>query len=145
MAEEIKNILLPVDGSEPSRRALDKGIYLAQKCGASLTLLYVVDMNKNISAFEQVSTGGYVPGEIKVEGYKVLMDMLRSVPQGIDVNYVVKVGNPGKTIVAYCEEQTFDLILIGSRGMSTYLKQILLGSVSQYVLLRSTCPIMIVK
>ena len=63
--EEFQHILVPVDGSEPSVRALEKAVYLAEKCGSQVTLLTVVDMNKEINSFEQVSTGGYVPGELK--------------------------------------------------------------------------------
>lgn len=65
MMEEFQHILVPVDGSEPSVRALEKAVYLAEKCGSQVTLLTVVDMNKEINSFEQVSTGGYVPGELK--------------------------------------------------------------------------------
>jgi nucleotide-binding universal stress UspA family protein len=46
--------------------------------------------------------------------------------------------------VEFCEEEKFDLIIIGSRGYSR-LKQMILGSVSQYVILRCTCPVMIVR
>lgn len=80
MNEELQHILVPVDGSEPSRRALEKAVYLAQKCGSSLTLLTVVDMNKEINSFEQVSTGGYIPGELKEKGYKLLLKLMPLIP-----------------------------------------------------------------
>ena len=35
MNEELQHILVPVDGSEPSRRALEKAVYLAQKTAAA--------------------------------------------------------------------------------------------------------------
>ena len=60
---EIKKILVPVDGTVPSRHAISMAIYLAQSCHAEITLLTVIDLNKHISAFEQVSTGGYIPAE----------------------------------------------------------------------------------
>lgn len=145
MNEEFTNILVPVDGSEPSRHALAKAVYLAQHCDAKLTLLYVVDMNKNINAFEQVSTGGYIPTELKEQGYKVLLDLSLSVPTELRPGYIVQIGDPGKAIVAFSEEKGHDLIIIGNRGATSYIKQILIGSVSQYVLLRSHCPVLIVK
>jgi nucleotide-binding universal stress UspA family protein len=142
--EELHSILVPVDGSEPSRRALHKAVYIAGHCGASLTLLNVVDLNKEINSFEQVSTGGYVPSELKVKGYELLTEMVRDVPRDMPLRTVVKIGDPAKTTVEFCEEEKFDLIIIGSRGYSR-LKQMILGSASQYVILRCTCPVMIVR
>ena len=144
MNEELQHILVPVDGSEPSRRALEKAVYLAQKCGSSLTLLTVVDMNKEINSFEQVSTGGYIPGELKEKGYKLLLKLMPLIPDTIHAEAVVQIGYPAQNIVTYSEEHPVDLIIIGNRGLSG-LKKILLGSVSNYVLLRSHVPILIMK
>lgn len=140
----MQHILVPVDGSEPSRRALERAVFIASNCHSELTVLYVVDMNKEISSWEQVSTGGYIPGELKEKGYKILLDMMRSVPQTIKAQAVVRIGDPAKEIVAYTEEHEFGLIVIGSRGFSQ-LKQIVLGSVSQYVLLRVRIPTLVVR
>ncbi|PAK18975.1 hypothetical protein CJO36_10270 [Megasphaera elsdenii] len=52
--------------------------------------------------------------------------------------------DPAKNIVQYSEEHPTDLIIIGNRGLSG-LKKILLGSVSNYVLLRNQVPILIMK
>lgn len=144
MNEELQHILVPVDGSEPSRRALEKAVYLAQKCGSSLTLLTVVDMNKEINSFEQVSTGGYIPGELKEKGYKLLLKLMPLIPDTIHAEAVVQIGDPAQNIVTYSEEHPVDLIIIGNRGLSG-LKKIFLGSVSNYVLLRSHVPILIMK
>lgn len=99
MTEEFQHILVPVDGSEPSMRALEKAIYLAEKCGSHVTLLTVVDMNKEINSFEQVSTGGYIPGELKEKGYQVLLKLMPSIPKDIHVQAVVQIGDPAKNIV----------------------------------------------
>ena len=58
-------ILVPFDGSEHAGRALASAANLAALGGAKLTLLHVVDLNKKISSIEQVSTGGYIPAELK--------------------------------------------------------------------------------
>lgn len=144
MMEEFQHILVPVDGLEPSVRALEKAVYLAEKCGSQVILLTVVDMNKEINSFEQVSTGGYVPGELKEKGYQILLKLIPSIPKEIHVQAVVQIGDPAKNIVQYSEDHPTDLIIIGNRGLSG-LKKILLGSVSNYVLLRSQVPILIMK
>ena len=92
MMEEFQHILVPVDGSEPSVRALEKAVYLAEKCGSQVTLLTVVDMNKEISSFEQVSTGGYVPGELP--GYTVRL--LRWRRPGADAQHPQGNPRPGR-------------------------------------------------
>lgn len=139
-----RKILVPVDGSGPSRRALDKAVYLASLCDAELTLLNVVDLNKEISSFEQVSTGGYVPSELKESGYQLLAELMHVIPREIRAKAAVEIGAPPQTTVEYYERHGFDIIVIGSRGIGK-LKQIIMGSVSQYVLLRASCPVLIVK
>ena len=114
------------------------------KCSSQVTLLTVVDMNKEINSFEQVSTGGYIPGELKEKSYQILLKLMPSIPKEIHVQAVVQIGNPAKNIVQYSEDHPTDLIIIGNRGLSG-LKKILLGSVSNYVLLRSQVPILIMK
>ena len=104
MMEEFQHILVPVDGSEPSVRALEKAVYLAEKCGSQVTLLTVVDMNKEINSFEQVSTGDYVPGELKEKGYQILLKLMPSIPKEIHVQAVVQIGDPAKNIVQYSED-----------------------------------------
>lgn len=111
MMEEFQHILVPVDGSEPSVRALEKAVYLAEKCGSQVTLLTVVDMNKEINSFEQVSTGGYVPGELKEKGYQILLKLMPSIPKEIHVQAVVQIGDPAKNIVQYSEDHPTDLII----------------------------------
>ncbi|MCH4217117.1 MAG: universal stress protein [Megasphaera sp.] len=142
--EEIKHILVPVDGSDASQHALAKAIYLAEHCGSALTLFTVVDMNKEINSFEQVSTGGYVPEELKEKGYEILTALMHAVPCEIKADAVVRIGDPAPNIIEYCEQEPVDLIVMGNRGLS-HIKQILMGSVSQYVLLRSRVPVMINK
>ena len=50
---KFENILVPVDGSEQSLRALEKAEYIAELGDARLTLLNVVDLNKKISSFNE--------------------------------------------------------------------------------------------
>lgn len=144
MNEPLQHILVPIDGSDSSIRALKKAIYFAQLCQCQLTLLTVVDMNKEINSFEQVSTGGYIPEELKENGYKLLLTVIPLIPNTIHFHTVVKVGDPARCIIEYCETHQPDLIIMGNRGR-TGLKKILLGSVSNYVLLRSSVPVLIMK
>lgn len=138
------SILVPIDGSAPATRALSRATSLAEAFNAKLTIVYIVDLNAHMSAFEQVSGGGYVPEEIKQKGYEVLRKAERTLPAGLHSDVRLEIGNPARRILSIAEEESSDLIIMGSRGLSS-AKQILLGSVSHNVLVRSACPVMIVR
>ena len=91
-------------------------IHLAAATGAELTLLMVVDYNKNVAAFEQVSLGGYVPAELKIAAYQFLADLMHMIPPEIKARTRVEVGNPGEVICDVADEEQSDLIVMGSRG-----------------------------
>ncbi len=149
----LQNILVPIDGSEQSFRAANHAAYLASlskftKTASSMTLLYIVDMNKEVSAFEQVSLGGYIPSELKNKGYDILYDLKNQLftKAQIPINVVVKVGFPAEVIVEMAQDQDlhFSYIVMGSRGLGK-LRSIFLGSVSRYVLQHAPCPVLIVR
>ncbi|MCY8631696.1 universal stress protein, partial [Bacillus spizizenii] len=53
-------------------------------------------------------------------------------------------GEPGPTIVSYANENQFDMLIVGSRGLNS-LQEMVLGSVSHKVAKRANCPVLIVK
>lgn len=140
----LAKILVPIDGSEPSLCAAKYAAHLAKLSGNSeITLLYVVDMDKEVSSLEQVMMSGYVPQELKNKGYDILYDLKAKLDNSLSINISVQIGEPVDIIVDTAKENDFNLIVMGSRGQST-LKNILLGSVSQYVLKHAPCPVLIV-
>ena len=142
--EDFHKILVPFDGSEHAEKALARAVYLAKLCGSEILILNVVDLNKKISSFEQVSTGGYVPSDFKEEGYRILLNFADNIPKEIKTKYMVEIGRPPEIILDICKQETCDLIIMGSRGIST-LKQLILGSVSDYVMSNAVCPVMIIR
>ena len=140
----MKKVLVPFDGSEHSQRALKQAIYLAEHCQSQLALLYVVNPASKVSAFEQVSLSGCIPDKIKESGLAILHTAVKQVPPGLDPQTFLEMGEPGDVIVDFCQENNHDLIVMGSRGRGA-LKQLLLGSVSSYVLYYAPCPVLIVK
>lgn len=72
-------ILVPTDGSGQAFRAVNEAIHIAAMTGAHLTVLMVVDLNKHVAAFEQVSLSGYVPAELKIAAYQFLADLMHMV------------------------------------------------------------------
>ncbi len=142
--KKISKILVPVDGSKESICACKWACTVAQGTGAAIYLLHVVDLNLKMTSFDRVSMSGYIPESIKKQGEELLANYRRQMPRDIAVNLILKAGSPHQTIVNITEQTYPDWIIMGSRGASN-LKEIVMGSVSQYVLHHVSCPVMIVK
>lgn len=137
-------ILVPTDGSGTAFKAVGEAIQLAEATGAELTLLMVVDYNKNVAAFEQVSLSGYVPAELKIAAFQFLADLMHVIPRHVRAHTRVEVGDPAETVLDIAEEEESDLIVMGSRGFGTF-RRLLMGSVSSQVLAQAHCPVLVVK
>ena len=141
----IKNILHPTDFSEGSKAALNYAKFMAKQCGASLTLMYVVDEVTK-------SHGWYVPHISLDELYK---DMEASAKKQLehccyeelrdfkDVGKVVKKGIPEEEIVKYATEKGVDLIVMGTYSKSRM--DMVFGSTTEKVLRKSGCSVLCVK
>ena len=140
----IKRILVPTDGSGQAFKALGQAIDLARVCEAELTLLMVVNLNENVSAFERVSISGQVPAELKIGAFQFLAELMHVIPIEIRAHTRVEMGDPAELITYVAEEEESDLIVMGCRSMST-LKTFFTGTVSQYVMKHAYCPVLLCK
>lgn len=144
----LSKILVPVDGSANSHRALSYASFLAECCRAAVGVLHVVNLSAEVAAIGQLSTGGYIPdgvlNDLKETGNAVVNEALKLLPPGVAAIGFSEVGKPAETIVTFCAANGYDLIVIGSRGLGA-LEQLILGSVSSYVLHHAPCPVMIVR
>lgn len=147
--DHYKNILVPVDGSENSKRALEHAVAIAQGAKAQLILVYVANIVSVISNFDQIPSGsGYVTEQVALDmeetGKGVLDSLVKEIPSDVPVKRVFEVGSPGPAILAVAKKFNVDLIVMGSRGLGP-LKGLFMGSVSSYIVSHSVCPILIVK
>ena len=137
----VKNILVPVDGSECSDRAIIEAIAIAEYCGAKLSFLYVANIN-------QLAINAYLSDAIldavTKAGKVILERAMEMVPTGIEKTAHSETGSPAVVIMDFCAEHNPDMIVMGSRGLGI-VKGMLLGSVSQYVVEQSKCPVIVVK
>ena len=137
-------ILVPVDGSEYSNKALNYAVNIASKYGSKVTLVHAV-----VNSMYAYSEGYYPDTEhekrLEDEGTKILrMGVEYAKSEGIQAESRIVKGHPSKEIPRIANEEKYDLIVIGSRGLSG-IKAFLLGSVSEKVSRFSKCPVMIVK
>jgi nucleotide-binding universal stress UspA family protein len=138
-----KKILLAADGSNHSLRATGKAIELALLEGkdAVIEIIYVVDFEteKN-DVLRNVDSEG-----IKEERKQRLqLTEGKITAAGVKNKTTIMHGEPGQTIVNYANENQFDVVVIGSRGLNA-LQEMVLGSVSHKIAKRAQCPVMIVK
>ena len=137
----IKKILVALDGSENSFRGLDQAIIIARDCHAVITGVYVTPLSPPAS----VEQKKYIKNYLLKNANKFLKKAkTRSAQNGILFYEKIIHGDEGPKIVKFAHDKNFDLIIIGSRGMSS-IKEIFLGSTSNYVLHKSKLPVLIVK
>jgi hypothetical protein len=137
----MKNILVPVDGSEGADRAIEKAVMLAEICGAKLNFLYVANINQ--LAINAVLSDAILDSVTKA-GNVILDRALEMVSAGVAKESFSDTGSPAVVILDFAETNDIDLIVMGSRGLGV-VKGVLLGSVSQYVVEQSKCPVLVVK
>ena len=137
----IKNILVPVDGSASSDRAVAQAISIADLCESKLNFLYVANINQlAINA----ALSNAILAAVKKAGDVILERAVNMVPSEIKYETFSETGSPAVTILEFEKQIEPDLIVMGSRGLGL-VKGVLLGSVSQYIVEQSTCPVLVVK
>jgi nucleotide-binding universal stress UspA family protein len=141
-----KKILVPVDGSSHSLRALSHAVALARSFAAELSILYVSVLSQQIPLYDQVK-GTKIPPNVSTDpanfAKKILAEAVKQVPEGISVKIHNELGEPRTTITDFAAQNGYDVIIVGSRGLGA-ISGLLLGSVSTYVVHHSPCPVLVV-
>jgi nucleotide-binding universal stress UspA family protein len=146
-AIDLKRILLPTDLSEFSAAATPYACAIAERFDAELHVFYV---------FEQDTGSTYVPG-IPLPGAKSDIEQLKqrvaeSLAKWIDVGWAAKnrviratgEGHAFVEIIRYAKEHDIGLIVMSTHGRSG-ISHLLVGSVAENVVRKSSCPVMTVR
>lgn len=139
-----KKVLVAVDGSDSSQGAIKLVKNLAQSgMVEAITLISVApspSLPLQAMDFMVSESNRFEPlSQMVVDNTRASFESA-----GLKVDTVVVSGDPGVKICKYAEEHQFDLILLGSRGLST-VKGMVLGSVSHKVLQTAHCPVLIYR
>lgn len=140
----MKKILVPTDASEFSRGALKTAVELAGKFDSEIELLYVMPLPLVYDS----SVNSYIisPELIEKEGEHVLETTLK----GIDISGVTLVKKklqgkkPAEVILKEITDANIDMVVMGSHGYGAIAGS-LLGSVSQHILHKAKCSVLIAK
>ncbi len=136
-----KNILVALDGSKGSSKALDHAIYLARQNQGTITGVFVIPMfSVNVAKPTSKLGKAFAYG-----GKKILNKAkVRCAKNGVLFYEKILCGNEGFKLVSFAKNKKADLIVMGSRGQSN-AHEFILGSVSHYVVHKSQIPVLIVK
>jgi nucleotide-binding universal stress UspA family protein len=137
-------ILVPVDGSENSYRALDAALFLSEKLGSNITVLHVMEQVP-ITHIESQKVLSELLENYKKENQDILSKCSEIAKQkGITINTILLQGNPASIILDYNKKEKFDLVIMGSRGLGKF-KELILGSVSSKIVHHSPCGILLIR
>ena len=137
-------ILVPTDGSEPSRRAAQHVLDLAAR-----GLILEVHLLNVQSAVRGVAASLVPHDDLQSyhrdEGMKALTESLHLVETaGLKPHAHVGVGDPGETVVAFARRLNCEQIVMGTRGHPS-VTELLLGSVARHVLGEAAVPVTLVR
>lgn len=142
-AKKFQRIIIPVDGSEPSKKAAKTALQFAQDMNIpSITTMFVAEIPQSTYPLTGTVHPQWIE-TIKEHGMEYLNEIERMAEQyGLTIEKKVLEGIPDDEIIKEAGEH--DLIIMGSKGISG-VQRILMGSVSEKVLHHSTSPVMIIK
>lgn len=136
-----ENVLVPIDGSKTSLRALNSAIEIAQMSGAEITILHVIptveeSAKARVSKFEK---------QLEKQGKDILDDAsLVAKKQKIKYKTSLIRDSPGHAIVRLAKKGKFDHIVMSTTGTGSAQGD-MLGSVSNYVVHKAEIPVYLIR
>jgi nucleotide-binding universal stress UspA family protein len=137
-------ILIPVDGSTTAGNTIEKIIALKERFPKELTLLHVVDIDKLAYRMIPDFQIGMIKENAGKAGQLVLDDRAATLSKaGFSVQARLEFGSSRQTICRVANEEAFQLVVIGRRESTGEIRDVLFGSVANYVLHNVACPVLL--
>lgn len=139
-----ERILVPVDGSNRSNEALEYAIETFP--AASITAVHVLEAGRGDIGTLSGMTGDIPDDEPALERSEEILESARRLAAEHDTEIETERGRgrPDRLIVNRAEEDDYDMIVIGSHGRNG-VARVLLGSVAEKVVRRSSVPVLVVR
>lgn len=132
-------IIVPLDFSSNSMKAMEFALALADKKHGSITLVHVVEM-----VYDFASQASLALDSMYKDGENLLKKTIAQYKgNGIPMDYQLTEGTPSISIARIAEELNATLIVIGTQGVSG-IKKTLMGSVTISLVREAQCPVLIV-
>jgi nucleotide-binding universal stress UspA family protein len=151
-----KKILLPIDGSENSKRAIEHAIDIANTSNGDITVLFVVEPYYPklpvlpIATLPTPDENYYI--EVREEGKKIIKDFEKMVKEkesecnfkNVHINSLVIEGKAYIEILNTIKDEKIDLLVMGASGRHSALDRFTLGSVTERVIREAQVPVMVI-
>jgi nucleotide-binding universal stress UspA family protein len=140
----LKNILVPVDFSEPSRKAVTYGLTLAGQFNATLVLAHIVPESTALmyafpTRLPEIENEQYVRARREIDN---LLPAEHSA--NLNLRTIVKIGNIEKDLLGIVKDEDIDLVVMGTHGRR-YLGRWFIGSVTEHMLRNVPVPVLTVS
>ncbi len=139
-----KNILVPHDGSSHSKHAFKVALNMAKKYNSKITVVTILDTSSgywgHATLWDKAISGARNAVTKEFESFK-------SAAKKAKVSFhseIIQSHSITKTIVSYSKFKKIDLIIMGAHGITGWDK-LILGSVTDGVVHRVKCPVLIVR
>ena len=143
----VERILVPIDFSELSKKALHYAIPLARSAGARLIVLNVVRTGTHRHEPELISSPQFEAGKWRKldERERQLVDLCRTeIGRDPKSEAIIQVGKPAREIINAAQARYVDLIIMATHGL-TGMKRIFKSSIAQQVVAEAPCPVLVVR
>ena len=145
MTLDFKRILVPLDFSAGSTRALDYAYAMAMKFDASLHLVHVCEVPSMMTASMDAYAIAYTDWSQRLgEEAERELEKLRPRLAGATVSSEVLFGNPSRAIVTAAATNHADLIVMGTHGHGPVM-HVVMGNVAERVVRTAECPVLTVR
>jgi nucleotide-binding universal stress UspA family protein len=140
--DTMRRILLATDLTRASEVATDWAFALAERDGADLLVVSVIDPHE---LRQESQRSGLRWDQVRDRRQAAAQELVvRGRPTGTKVSVLVWTGDPGESIVSAAEAEAADLIVVGTHGRGT-IGRLLLGSVSEHVVRHAPCPVLVAR
>jgi nucleotide-binding universal stress UspA family protein len=145
--QKFRRILVAINGSERSARALNLAIRMARNEGAELTVLHVNVVSRSFYSGEGGHRLSEIEGKTRMEGERIMTGALtEAMRKGMKPKTALlsAIDTPAPAIVRYARESKIDLVVVGTRGFRG-LRRIFIGSIASEIIRDSPCPVLVAR
>jgi len=144
----LKKVLVPIDRSEYREKILAYAIALAKAWGAELTAIHVIDPGRGVPGGRIKEKEQQREEEARREAQTLVMNTIDPLmdKEGLMIKKEVieRSDSISKSIITYARQNKFDVIVIGTKGM-TAVEEFFLGSVANNVIHHAHCPVFAIR
>jgi nucleotide-binding universal stress UspA family protein len=139
---QYNSLLVSFDGSEYSRKALQRACELANADNAAVSVLYVIPRYEEMIEFFKTES---IRKSLHREAEKIITQAQKiAVESGVSIKTQIREGNAPDEIINAAERLENDLIIMGTHGWKGFSKAVM-GSTTRRVITHASCPVLVVK